>query len=180
MSLCEKILIAGFSGAGKSSFLRALEQTAPDEWGDFADLDELVLKNTRPRYARLSDLISDQGWEKFRLWERQQLEGWAKTEGKGVLALGGGTLSPVVLEMYKSARKIKIVFLKADFETCWQRILSDTKHPRPLVQKGKAELAKIYQERLKIFESLSLTVDNPHGSDLLGMAQKFWNDLLHS
>lgn len=106
MALCEKILIAGFSGAGKSTFLEELRKTAPAGWSSFEDLDELILMNTKKKYAKLADLIDEQGWEAFRLLERQTLEGWLKDEEKGVLALGGGTLTPLVWDLYKRGSKI--------------------------------------------------------------------------
>ena len=79
MAKCEKILICGFSGAGKTSLMRELEFSAPDSSWSFADLDQLILKSRRGK--ELATVIETHGWEKFRLWERQELEGWLKEEG---------------------------------------------------------------------------------------------------
>jgi shikimate kinase len=180
MALCEKILIVGFSGAGKSSFLKSTQELAPQGWEEFADLDQLILKSRGRGFAQLSQLIEAHGWEKFRLWERQELEGWLKEEGKGVLALGGGTLTPLLLEHFKPIRKIKILHLACDFETCWQRLIADASVPRPLVQKGKSELEKIYEEREKIFSRLAWRLENPIGADLSALARRFWDEVLIS
>lgn len=177
MALCEKILIAGFSGAGKSTFLEELRKTAPAGWSSFEDLDELILMNTKKKYAKLADLIDEQGWEAFRLLERQTLEGWLKDEEKGVLALGGGTLTPLVWDLYKRGSKLKWVHLKAPFEVCWSRLIKDVDVPRPLVKLGKLELERIYNERAAVFNQLSITILNHDGTDLSQAAKKLWSDL---
>lgn len=154
MALCEKILIAGFSGAGKSTLLRALKASAPDGWESFEDLDHLILKKRGKEHKNLAALIDEVGWEKFRLWERQELEGWLKEEGKGVLALGGGTLTPLLWELYGQSRKIRTFFLDTPFEICWDRLSLDKENPRPLLLKGKNALREIYDERVKIFNQI--------------------------
>ena len=177
MALCEKILIAGFSGAGKSTFLEELKKTAPSEWSSFEDLDELILMNSKKKYSNLAALIEEKGWDAFRLLERQTLEAWLKDDEKGVLALGGGTLSPMVWELFRKSSRLKWVHLKADFETCWSRLNLDVDEPRPLVKLGQLELQRIYQERMKIFEQLPIIIENNDGTDLNLKARKLWSDL---
>src|SRR5690606_18926857 len=53
---CEKILIAGFSGAGKTSFLKELEYQAPEDGWDFQDLDKLILKSRGKGHKSLASL----------------------------------------------------------------------------------------------------------------------------
>jgi len=74
MALCDKILIAGSSGAGKTSLVRALRSSATEDWDHFDDLDDLILKNHGKGLPSIADLIEAHGWEKFRLWERQELD----------------------------------------------------------------------------------------------------------
>lgn len=175
MAVCEKILIAGFSGAGKSSLLRALKPAAPRDWELFDDLDQLVLKNHGKGYSNLASLIKTNGWEKFRLWERQSLEGWLKEEGKGVLALGGGTLSPLIWELFGKSRKIKFCYLDVPFEVAWQRLNLDTNEPRPLIQLGKNKLQELYEERSKVFSQIEWKLDGQ--INLNKLAQEFWKGL---
>jgi shikimate kinase len=175
---CEKVLIAGFSGAGKSALMRELEYSAPDPQWHFSDLDQLILA-AHPA-ADLAQLISQHGWEQFRLWERQALESWLKLSGRGVLALGGGTLSPMLLELYKPIRKIKFCYLHASFSDCWERLHLEGSEIRPLVQLGSLELQRIYQERQKIFQQLAWKLENPKGQDLSSLARKFWERVLPS
>jgi shikimate kinase len=175
---CEKVLIAGFSGAGKSAFMRELEFSAPDPQWHFSDLDQLVLA-AHPA-PNLAMLINQHGWDKFRLWERQTLEGWLKDSGPGVLALGGGTLSPMLLELYRPIKKIRLCYLHASFADCWERLHLQGSEVRPLVKLGSQELHRIYQERQKIFQQLTWKIENPKGQDLSALARQFWKSVLPS
>jgi shikimate kinase len=172
MAKCEKILIAGFSGAGKTSFMRELEFSAPDSNWTFSDLDQLIMKSKRSKELTL--VIEEHGWEKFRLWERQELEGWLKEEGPGVLSLGGGTLTQMLLDLYKPTRKVGICYLHAPFQDCWERLHLEGSEPRPLVKLGKGELHRIYEEREKIFSQIPWRIENPKGEDLAKLARDFW------
>lgn len=174
MAKCEKILMAGFSGAGKTSFLREIEFMAPNLSWEFADLDQLILKSRGKGLKELAQVIERDGWEKFRLYERQELEGWLKEEGKGVLALGGGTLSPILYDLYKTSRKVGIAYLHAPFEDCWERLHLETSEPRPLIQRGKSELHRIYEERQSVFKQIPWRIENPKGADLSRLAREFW------
>lgn len=175
MPKCEKILIAGFSGAGKSSFLRELEFTAPEKEWVFDDLDHVIMKNHKVK--ELAALIETHGWDKFRLWERQALEGWLKEDGKGVLALGGGTLSQMIYDLFKPSRKVGFVYLQAPFEDCWERLQLEGTEPRPLVKLGKGELHRIYEERLKVFSQIPWKIENKKGTDLHQLALDFWKQI---
>lgn len=173
MALRERILIAGFSGAGKSSFLKELEKIAPEGW-TFCDLDQLIYKKHSKGEADLASLIEVAGWEKFRLWERQELEDWLKEEGKGVMALGGGAFTPLIWELYQHARRVQFLHLKASFETCWERLVGSAE-VRPLVARGKQELEKLYQERLKVYDQIPWTLENDDGAAVSDLALSFWN-----
>lgn len=175
MAKCEKILIAGFSGSGKTSFLRELEFCAPETDWSYGDLDQLILKAHRSK--EVAQLIETHGWEKFRLWERQCLEGWLKEEGKGILALGGGALSQTIFDLFSPSRKIKFCYLKAPFEVCWERLHLEGTEPRPLVKLGKGELHRLYQEREKVFSQIPWKIENNKGSDLGELARRFWEQV---
>lgn len=174
---CEKILITGFSGAGKTSFLKEIEFQAPDTDWDFQDLDLLIMKSRGKGHKNLASVIEAHGWEKFRLWERQELEGWLKQEGKGVLALGGGTLNQLLFDLYKPSRKVGFCFLTTPFEDCWERLQLETSEPRPLIKLGELALRELYQERLKVFEQIPWRIENKKGTDLSVISKKFWEQV---
>lgn len=175
MAKCEKILIAGFSGAGKTSFMRELEFKAPDSEWSFDDLDQMVLRQHREKEVAL--LIEKHGWDKFRLWERQALEGWLKEEGKGVLSLGGGSLSQMIYDLFSPSRKVRFCYLHAPFEVCWDRLHLEGTEPRPLVKLGKGELHRVYLERQKIFSQIPWKLENNKGTDLSLLADQFWKEV---
>lgn len=175
MAMCEKILIAGFSGAGKSSLLRHLAQHPRGEWSNFSDLDQLILKQHGRGLATLSGLIEAAGWEKFRTWERQTLEGWLKEEGKGILALGGGTLSPLVWELFGKNPRLKFCHLNISFASAWKRLIQDSQEPRPLVRLGELELKRIYDERMQLFQKIPWQLDGEW--PLEQVASAFWQEL---
>lgn len=174
----KKILLCGFSGAGKTSLLREIEfQAQNNEW-TFSDLDTLILKEKR--YSSIEALVEKEGWEKFRLWERQVLEGWLKEEELGIISLGGGTLTPILLQLLKPIRKVGLCYVHAPFKDAWERLHLPTTEPRPLIKLGQMELQRIYLERQKVFNEISWRVENPQGSDLEKLAQEFWQRVLSS
>jgi shikimate kinase len=175
MASSKKILIVGFSGSGKSSFLKELRLSVTEKDWDFSDLDELILRSRKEK--TVAGLVEKYGWDQFRLWERQCLEGWLKQEGRGVLALGGGTLTQVVLDVLKPIRSVGIVHLWAPFEDCWSRLHLEGTEVRPLAQLGKKELARVYSERDKIFQQIPWRIENPTGTDLSVLAERLWKQI---
>jgi shikimate kinase len=175
MALCEKILIAGFSGAGKSSLLLSLKESAPRDWELFDDLDHLIFKSHGRTYKDLASLIQAVGWEKFRLWERQHFEGWLKEEGKGVLALGGGTINPLLWELYSNQRKIKFCYLETSFHICWERLTNGQNEKRPLLDLGKVQLEQIFLERKFIFDKIHWKLDG--SKDIKNLTSDFWREI---
>ena len=163
MALCEKILIVGFSGAGKSTLLNTLRASPPAGWVNFDDLDGLVLKNRGRGLNSIAQLVEVHGWEQFRLWERQEIEGWLKEEGKGILALGGGAFSPLLFELFSKSRKIKFCHLEVSFESAWKRLHIEGVEERPLIKHGMENLKKVYDERMKHFSLVDwkINADRP-------------------
>lgn len=175
MAKRDKILICGFSGAGKTSLLQELKRTSNDPDWFFDDLDQLIIKTFKVK--DIDSLISIHGWEKFRLWERQALEGWLKNEGRGVLALGGGALTSALYELYNPIRQVGFCYLHAPFEDCWKRLNLETSEFRPLLKIGKRELEKVYEERQKVFSRIPWRLENSEESNIQLLAQKFWEEI---
>ena len=175
MARCEKVLIAGFSGSGKSSLLSILAESAATDW-NFLDLDQLLL-DQNPIFSSIQELIETLGWEKFRLLERQGIEAFLKSEGKGVLALGGGAFNPLLWQLYGAHPKIKFCHLSAPFEVCWQRIISDVDEPRPLALKGKASLKELFDTRALVYQLIPWRIENNGKQTLSMLAHEFWSEL---
>ncbi|MFL5785411.1 MAG: shikimate kinase [Bacteriovoracaceae bacterium] len=173
MAKCEKILIAGFAGAGKSSFLREIAQGAGPDW-TFADLDELVVKTYGGPSKSLSEWIEEWGWDRFRSYEEECLRDWLTDPGKGVLALGGGSLNEENVNLV--SQKAKILVLEVDFETAWHRVQMDPQ-VRPLALKGENYMRYLFEKRQKIFEKVPWKMANSDGTDLKALAAAFWREI---
>jgi shikimate kinase len=177
MASCEKILIAGFSGAGKSAFLKAISADTPFGWDKFNDLDDLIAKKSK---SELSQLIALEGWEKFRTIERETLFEWLQGDDYGILALGGGTLTKEIYVSLNRMPKVRIIYLDVDFETCWRRMNDPIAPVRPLMQKGRLEMEKIYAERVMVYNLIPWKMKNQDGTSLNLLAREFWEGILRS
>ncbi len=175
MALCEKILLVGFSGSGKSTFLRELQNSSPGSWDVFSDLDQIILKKYGSGKKVLADLIESVGWETFRKWESEEIVHWLAQDHKGVLALGGGSLTQGLLDFYAPSPKVAFCYLYSPFETCIKRLEADADEPRPLLQRGRGELEKIYRERQEIFDQVPWKISNLEASSPALLATEFWS-----
>ena len=122
-----KVLL-GFMGAGKSTIARNL---APD----FVDMDTLIEERLGMSIARF---FEEKGEAAFRQVEEEVLADLLKTDQ--VISTGGGI----------------VIYLKADFETLYQRISADKDNQRPLfLNNSKEDLAAIFDERQAWYEEVA-------------------------
>lgn len=171
MANCEKIVICGFSGAGKSSLLTEIQRNAPAGWS-FSDLDQLIVEQSSE--SSVASLVDKIGWQKFREKEFERLMEWLGSPGKSVLSLGGGALIEETFKLLSSDKKVKIIYLHSDFETCWKRLNLPGAEIRPLVLKGKEHMKDLYQKRSSIFKKVSQRLENKEGTKLSDLAARFW------
>ena len=137
-----KILL-GFMGAGKSTVARGLAQ-------NFVDMDELLCQ----RLGMSIKVYFDQhGEAAFRAAEAQLLAELIDTDL--VVSTGGGVVvSPKNRKLL--TQNADNIYLKADFETLYQRIAADKDNQRPLfLNNSKEELAAIFQERQAWYEEVA-------------------------
>ena len=140
-----KILL-GFMGAGKSTIAKALDP-------DYLDMDALLEQSLDMPIARF---FEEKGEEAFRQVESELLAKLVKANR--VLSTGGGVvISPLNRDLLK--QNSDTIYLKADFETLYQRISADNNNQRPLfLSKTKEELQKIFQERESWYEEVASKV----------------------
>ena len=137
-----KVLL-GFMGAGKSTIARGLDP-------DFVDMDALLEDRLGMPIARF---FEEKGEAAFRQLEEEVLAELLKTDK--VISTGGGiVISPRNRALLK--QNPDNIYLKADFETLYQRISADKDNQRPLFLKNSKEgLAAIFNERQAWYEEVA-------------------------
>ena len=137
-----KVLL-GFMGAGKSTIARGLDP-------NYLDMDALIEKRLG---MSIADFFAEKGEEAFRQVESEVLAELLETNQ--VVSTGGGV---VISERNRDLLKTnpENIYLKADFETLYQRISADKDNLRPLfLNNSKEKLAAIFQERQYWYEEVA-------------------------
>ena len=137
-----KVLL-GFMGAGKSTIARGLDP-------NYLDMDALIEKRLG---MSIAEFFAEKGEEVFRQVESEVLAELLQRDQ--VVSTGGGV---VISQRNRDLLKTNAdnIYLKADFETLYQRISADQDNQRPLfLNNSKEELVAIFQERQVWYEEVA-------------------------
>lgn len=146
-----KILLCGFTGAGKSTFLKQFQGNS--EGFDCIDLDHALALDLGLAPDRLGEWILQNGFPLFRDKEKTKLSELLRHDRDMVIALGGGTLTESVVPVIEKNPRCKVVFLDTPYDVCRERVLHDRN--RPLSNLPEAEMKKLYENRREIYKSLA-------------------------
>lgn len=137
-----KVLL-GFMGAGKSTIARGLDP-------NYLDMDALIEKRLG---MAIANFFAEKGESAFRQVESEVLADLLQRDQ--VVSTGGGV---VISQRNRDLLKTNAdnIYLKADFETLYQRISADQDNQRPLfLNNSKEELVAIFQERQAWYEEVA-------------------------
>ncbi|CEG12194.1 Shikimate kinase [groundwater metagenome] len=140
------IVLIGFRGTGKSTVGKILSKETG--W-KFISSDDEIENN----YGKISNLVSDKGWEYFRRLEEDVIGNITK-EDKTIIATGGGVVmnSNNVQNLKKNG---KFILLTASKENMINRIKNSD---RPRLTTGtciEEEVDKILNERMPVYLSIA-------------------------
>ncbi len=137
------IVLSGFMGCGKTTVGKALAQALSRP---FCDLDDEIARRAGMSIPRIFDTL---GEDAFRQLERETL-GSLSALGGFVVASGGGAFTfPANWEAAKE--HALVVFLDADFSTCYHRIKDSD---RPIVRRSTPlQLEELFSSRHPLYRA---------------------------
>ena len=148
-----KLYLCGFMGCGKSRIGKQLAKTLGMS---FSDLDRYIVEKEG---MSIPEIFEKHGEPHFRELEAKYI---AEMPDNSVVALGGGAI--INDNTAKTARANgKVIFLDADFETCYARIKDDRN--RPLAYNNPKETVKeLYGKRRPVYSERSDIIITAEGT----------------
>ena len=148
--LNKSIVLVGLMGAGKSSVGKRLSEEINIPFVDSDDEIELAAGMSIP------EIFEKFGEPYFRAGEERVIMRLL-SGGPQIVATGGGAF---ISNQIRSLVKLNAVsvWLKADFETLWERVRGKRNRPLLNVQNPESTLKKLIKERAPVYEKSDIVV----------------------
>lgn len=141
----KNIVLIGFVGSGKSSVGKKLSYKLKES---FIDSDSMIEKRAG---CSIAQIFADKGENEFRDIETKCIRELTEKKPGFIISTGGGM--PLREENRKLLRKIgKVVYLKAEPETIYERIKDDTSRPLLRSEDPQKKIREMMNERSSIYE----------------------------
>lgn len=164
------IFLIGFMGSGKTTVAGYLSETYGME---AAEMDSVI---SEQESMSISDIFARYGEEYFRGLETALLERMRQKENV-VISCGGGVpmREENVAEMKKSG---KIILLKANPETIYERVKNS--HDRPLLEGNKnvAYISELMEKRREKYEAAADIVIETDGKEISAIGKEIMQKFL--
>lgn len=137
------IVLSGFMGCGKTTVGKALAKALGRP---FCDLDDQIAQRAG---MEIPEIFAQLGEDAFRRMERETLEEMDSLSGFVVASGGGAFTFPANWEAARE--KAQVVFLDADFLTCYHRIADSD---RPIVRRSTPQqLEELFDKRYPLYQA---------------------------
>ncbi len=144
------LVLVGLMGAGKSAIGRL---TAGAMGIPFVDCDHEIERVSR---MSIPDLFATYGEAEFRALERRVIKRLLKG-GPRVVSTGGGAFMNEATRKAIKANSLSL-WLSADLETLWERVLKRDNRPLLKTENPKKTLADLMEQRYPTYRQADLTV----------------------
>ncbi|OMH40447.1 shikimate kinase [Desulfurobacterium indicum] len=145
-----KITLIGFMGSGKTTTGKKLAEKLNVP---FVDIDKEIEKNLS---LSIPEIFQKFGETFFRKKEIETFK-TITTRFNGVIISSGGGMPAFGNNMEILKENSITIYLKADFETLWNRIKNDPN--RPLVKLGRNNVKKLFEKRKPFYEMADIIID---------------------
>lgn len=147
----KNIVLIGMMGSGKTMIAKALAEKLGLP---LLSTDDMVEKKAR---CTIKVIVAKAGWEYFRELEHNAVAQASKKRGIIIDCGGGVVLDPKNMDLL--GKHGIIFYLDAKPEVIYQRIKDDPHRPLVHVPNPLAQIRKLYQERLPLYERAGFTID---------------------
>ena len=163
-------MLVGLMGAGKSSVGKRLSEELKLPFVDSDDEIELAAGMT------VSEIFSEFGEAYFRAGEERVIKRLL-SDCPQVIATGGGAFMSRKIRSIIKCKGVS-VWLKADFETLWERVQGKRTRPLLEVDNPKHTLRQLMTERTPIYEKADIILHSKKQGTQITMVSKLIS-LLH-